>query len=196
MYDCRNRLQRVWRGKRTDFPKWVTFVTVSEPPFLARFNIGYPQVIIIDKSYEVGVSRADLGVHTGSWALGLDLHRLYRSRLLKPTDTICQKQEGGGFIEKGQVEARIEDNRSVSSSWIRHERTLYSQWSRCCLHPDSKRGCCWPGRETGRSGHGSRKRWSQTLRDVYALSTAPLLESRLPGEVSPEGNHRWTMSTE
>lgn len=57
----------------------VTFVTVSESSFLAGLNVGYPQVVIIDESYEVRVSRANLGVHTGPRALGLNLHWLYRS---------------------------------------------------------------------------------------------------------------------
>lgn len=68
-------------------------MTISEPPFLASLNVGYPQVVIVDKGDDVGVSRADLGVHTGPWALGLDLHWLYRSRLLKPTDAILAKSK-------------------------------------------------------------------------------------------------------
>ena len=42
-----------------------TSVAVSESPFLASLNVGYPQVIIVDEGYEVRVSRADLGVHSG-----------------------------------------------------------------------------------------------------------------------------------
>lgn len=42
-----------------------TFVAVSESPFLACLNVGYPQVVIVDEGYEVRVSWADLGVHAG-----------------------------------------------------------------------------------------------------------------------------------
>lgn len=42
-----------------------TFVAVGEPPLLARLDVGYPQVVIVDKGYEVRVSRANLGVHAG-----------------------------------------------------------------------------------------------------------------------------------
>lgn len=41
----------------------LTFVTVSESPLLARLDVGYPQVVIVDEGYEVRISRADLGVH-------------------------------------------------------------------------------------------------------------------------------------
>lgn len=54
-------------------------MAVSEPPFLASLNVGDPQVVIVDEGHEVGVSGADLGVHAGPRALGLDLHGLYRS---------------------------------------------------------------------------------------------------------------------
>lgn len=64
-----------------------TFVAVSESPFLARLDVGYPQVVIVDEGYEVRISRADLGVHACPWALSLDLHWLYRSSLLKPIYT-------------------------------------------------------------------------------------------------------------
>lgn len=40
-----------------------TFVAVSESPFLARLDVGYPQVVIVDEGYEVRISGADLGVH-------------------------------------------------------------------------------------------------------------------------------------
>lgn len=59
-----------------------------EPPFLAGLDVGDPQVVIVDEGYEVGISRTDLGVHTRPRALGLDLHGLYRSGLLKKTGTI------------------------------------------------------------------------------------------------------------
>lgn len=42
-----------------------TFMAICESPFLARLDVGYPQVIVVDKGYKVGVSGADLGVHTG-----------------------------------------------------------------------------------------------------------------------------------
>lgn len=45
--------------------KLQTFVAISESPFFASLNVGYPQVIIVDESYEVRFSRADLGIHTG-----------------------------------------------------------------------------------------------------------------------------------
>lgn len=41
----------------------LTFVAVSESPLLARLDVGYPQVVIVDEGYEVRISRADLGVH-------------------------------------------------------------------------------------------------------------------------------------
>lgn len=60
-----------------------TFVAEREPPFLAGLDVGDPQVVIVDEGYEVGISRTDLGVHARPRALGLDLHGLYRSGLLK-----------------------------------------------------------------------------------------------------------------
>lgn len=42
-----------------------TFVAVSESPFLSSLNVSYPQVVIVDEGYEVGVPRADFGVHAG-----------------------------------------------------------------------------------------------------------------------------------
>lgn len=40
-------------------------MAVRESPFLACLNVGYPQVIVVDKGYKVWISGADLGVHTG-----------------------------------------------------------------------------------------------------------------------------------
>lgn len=42
-----------------------TFVAVSESPFLASLNVGYPQVVVVDEGYKIRVSWADLGVHAG-----------------------------------------------------------------------------------------------------------------------------------
>lgn len=42
-----------------------TFVAVGESPFLPRLDVGYPQVVVVDEGYEVGVCGADLGVHAG-----------------------------------------------------------------------------------------------------------------------------------
>lgn len=42
-----------------------TFVAVRESPFLSRLDVSYPQVVIVDEGYKVGVSGADLGVHAG-----------------------------------------------------------------------------------------------------------------------------------
>lgn len=71
--------------------KSQTFVAKRESPFLARLDVGDPQVVIVDEGYEVGISRTDLWVHACPWALGLDLHWLYRSRLLNTTETIWVK---------------------------------------------------------------------------------------------------------
>lgn len=68
--------------------KSQTFVAKREPPFLAGLDVGDPQVVIVDEGYEVGISRTDLWVHACPRALGLDLHWLYRSRLLNTTETI------------------------------------------------------------------------------------------------------------
>lgn len=54
-----------------------------ESPLLARLNVGYPQVVVVDEGYKIRVSGADLGIHPGACALSLDLHWLDRSRLLK-----------------------------------------------------------------------------------------------------------------
>lgn len=71
--------------------KSQTFVAKCESFFLARLDIGNPQVVIVDEGYEVGISRTDLWVHACSRALGLDLHWLYRNRLLKTKETIGVK---------------------------------------------------------------------------------------------------------
>lgn len=68
--------------------KSQTFVAKREPPFLAGLDVGDPQVVIVDEGYEVGISRTDLWVHACPRALCLDLHWLYRSRLLNTTETI------------------------------------------------------------------------------------------------------------
>lgn len=60
-----------------------TFVTVGESLLLSSLDISYPQVVIVHEGDEVGVSRADLWIHAGARAPGLDLHRLDRSGLLK-----------------------------------------------------------------------------------------------------------------
>lgn len=80
--------------------KTQTFVAKSESPFLAGLDVGDPQVVIVDEGYEVGVSGTDLGVHARPRALRLDLHRLYRSRLLKkqqqPRNNLSQRQSKMG----------------------------------------------------------------------------------------------------
>lgn len=68
-----------------------TFVAKRESPFLAGLDVGDPQVVVVDEGYEVGISGADLWVHACPRALGLDLHWLYRSRLLNTTETISVK---------------------------------------------------------------------------------------------------------
>ena len=85
--------------------QWTqTFVAESESPLLARLNVGYPQVVVVDEGYEVRVSGADLGVHTCPWALGLDLHRLQRGRLLNPKETILVigETEVGHWIQRNR----------------------------------------------------------------------------------------------
>lgn len=51
-------------------------MAVRQSSLLARLYVSYPQVVIVDKSYEVRVSGTELGVHAGPRALGLDLHWL------------------------------------------------------------------------------------------------------------------------
>lgn len=58
-----------------------------ESPLFAGLDVGDPQVVIVDKGYEVGIGGTDLWVHACPRALGLDLHWLYRSRLLNTTET-------------------------------------------------------------------------------------------------------------
>lgn len=57
-------LHFIANAKNSDETKSLqTFVAVSESPFLARLDMGYPQVVIVNEGYEVRISRADLGVH-------------------------------------------------------------------------------------------------------------------------------------
>ena len=37
----------------------------GEPALLSALDVGHPQVVAVDEGDEVGVPRADLGVHAG-----------------------------------------------------------------------------------------------------------------------------------
>lgn len=59
----------------------LTSVAEGQPPLLACLDVGHPQVIAVDEGEEGGVGRADLGVHPGPGALGLDFQGLHGGHL-------------------------------------------------------------------------------------------------------------------
>lgn len=68
-------------GQKRSPPPGLTSVAEGQPPLLACLNVGYPQVIAVDEGEEGGVGRADLGVHPGPSALGLDFQGLHGGHL-------------------------------------------------------------------------------------------------------------------
>lgn len=55
----------------------------GEPPLFASLNAGHPNVVVVDETNEVGVPRADLGVHACARTLALNFNRLHRRSLHK-----------------------------------------------------------------------------------------------------------------
>lgn len=59
----------------------LTFVAEGESPFFHRLNVGHPDVTVVNEADEVGIHRADFGVHAGARRLALDLTRLHGQSL-------------------------------------------------------------------------------------------------------------------
>lgn len=68
-------------GQERAPPPGLTSVAEGQTPLLACLDVGHPQVIAVDEGEEGGVGRADLGVHPGPGALGLDFQGLHGGHL-------------------------------------------------------------------------------------------------------------------
>lgn len=66
-------------GRQSDAT--LTFVAEGEPPFFTRLNVGHPDVAVVNEADEVGVHRADFGVHARAGTLAPYLKRLHRQSL-------------------------------------------------------------------------------------------------------------------
>lgn len=75
----------------------------------------------------------------------------------------------------------------VGLCFCRSTPAVHSQWSRCVPHRDSRKGCCWPGTERGRSERDSRMRWCRRPPASSSPSAAPPPVSRHPGAEWPAG---------
>lgn len=72
----------------------LTLVAEGESLFFPGLNVGHPDVAAVNEADEVGIHRADFGVHAGAGTLALDLTWLHRQSLrVWPTITRTLKKK-------------------------------------------------------------------------------------------------------